>query len=195
MDLKELDDSLAPWIAAGATKLEAALTQGLEAMKKDLKAEEDSKVYDAITAAVAGNVANELPQRLIFQTAVQLYMDSLPKSRGVTQDIQSAPTLVEKYIKQNRKKVESAARARLGLRAIVASEGISIDEELIREQAMQIVEMNKGNESQGKVVNGNGNDKEEEKLEDSKEWRSAKHAMEMDAAVEWLRDNIKISDE
>lgn len=72
---------------------------GIAEIRRELERKKEAKFYDAITAAVAGNVINDLPERLIFQTAVQLYMEALPKSRGTTHDIESAPTLVERYHK------------------------------------------------------------------------------------------------
>eukprot|EP00466_Bigelowiella_natans_P003834 jgi/Bigna1/71029/fgenesh1_pg.14_\ len=181
-ELKELDDSLAPWLASGATKLDVALSKGLEETREEIEREEKAQLYDAITAAVAGNVDNELPERLLYQTAVQLYMDSLPKQRGLTHDIESAPTLVEKYINQNYKKIESAARARLGLRAIADAEKLTPDESEVRSIAEKSISMRPKDNEMG----------DEEKIEETKEWRSAKHTLEMDAAVDWVKSNVEL---
>eukprot|EP00954_Amorphochlora_amoebiformis_P010302 805043-Amorphochlora_amoeboformis.AAC.1 len=121
-DLKPLSDSLAPWIASGTTKLDVAMQRGLEQTREELKQEEDDRLKDLITNTVAENVINKLPKRLLYQTAVSMYMDSLPKNRGTTHDIESAPTLVEKYMSQNKVRIERTARARMGLRAIADAE-------------------------------------------------------------------------
>uniref|UniRef100_A0A7S3ZA96 Trigger factor ribosome-binding bacterial domain-containing protein n=1 Tax=Lotharella globosa TaxID=91324 RepID=A0A7S3ZA96_9EUKA len=186
--LKPLDDGLAPWLASGAINLQDALVKGVKESKLTLAEEEGQALEDAVTAAVAGAVASELPKRLIFQTAVNLYMDSLPKTRGTTQNIESAPTLVERYIDSNRYKVETTARARMGLRAIADSEGLVADEALVRERAKQARAQKKANPVTAGKVEG----KEEEKLEDSKEWSSAKYAIEMDMAFDWLKKHVVI---
>mmetsp|Transcript_9128 Transcript_9128/g.22398 ORF Transcript_9128/g.22398 Transcript_9128/m.22398 type:complete len:613 (-) Transcript_9128:57-1895(-) len=184
---KELDDSLAPWLAQGATNLHSAMKLGVEEVRREQKQEDEAKLYDAITAAVAGNVINKLPERLLFQTAVQLYLEALPQSRKTTHDIESAPTLVERYIENNRKKVETTARARMGLRAIADAEGIIAPDEEVKKEAEKTIHLRGPRRKDGKDQG-----EPAEKIEDSKEWRNAKYALEMDNAVNWLKEKVNV---
>lgn len=77
----------------------------------------------------------------------------------------------------------------MGLRAIADAEGIAVAEEAIRREAEKMTSFRAP-----KSDNKNSEEEETaaERIEDTKEWKNAKYALEMDAAVDWLRRNVKV---